>query len=69
MPLVIFAAFAVLCQVATIVISLAIDRFVAAWISVMAFGLLYILAFAVAWKLTVWAVERFMPQVANGSRS
>jgi hypothetical protein len=69
MPLVIFAVFALVCQAATVVLSLALDRFVAPWISVMAFGVLYIVAFAVAWKLTVWTVERHFPRLAKGAGS
>jgi hypothetical protein len=69
MPLVIFAVFTVVCQAATVLFSLALDRFVAPWISVMAFGVLYIVAFAIAWKLTVWTVDRHFPHLPKGAGS
>jgi hypothetical protein len=69
MPLVIFVAFTILCQTATVTVCLALDRFVAPWISVMTFGVLYIVAFAVAWKLTVWTVDRHFPRLAKGAGS
>ena len=69
MPLLIFVAFAAICQAATVILSLAIDRFVASWISVMAFGVLYILAFVIAWKLTVWFVEKYVPRLTKGTPS
>jgi hypothetical protein len=69
MPLVIFVLFTILCQAVTVAISVALDRVAAPWISVMAFGVLYIVAFAVAWKLTVWTVDRHFPQLAKDAGS
>jgi hypothetical protein len=69
MPLLIFVAFAVVCQAAIVGISLAVDRFVASWVSVMTFGVLYIVAFMVAWKLTVWFVEKYVPRLTKGAPS
>lgn len=67
MPTVIFAAFAIVCQAATIAISLMVEKYLATWLGVVSFGVLYIVAFAVAWKLTIWVVEargnRTSPQV------
>ncbi len=57
MPLVVFSFFTLLCQSVTVGIGLLIDKFGPAWISVVSFGVLYIVAFGVAWKLTVWAID------------
>lgn len=64
MPLAIFVAIAVLCQTATVALCLLIERFVASWISVIAFGVLYIVAFGVAWKLTVWLIDSRLQRFA-----
>jgi hypothetical protein len=57
MPLAIFVIFALVCQTIIVGISLAIEKFGPQWLSVITFGVLYVAAFAVAWKLTVWAVD------------
>ena len=67
MPLIVFVLFAIVCQTATVLISLAVDRLFAPWISVMTFGVLYMVAFAVAWKLTVWTIDRHFPQLTKSA--
>jgi hypothetical protein len=38
-------------------ICLLIEQYFASWLSVIAFGVLYIVAFGIAWKLTVWVID------------
>jgi hypothetical protein len=64
MPLVIFA---VVCQAATVIISLIVEQLVASWLSILTFGVLYFIAYGVAWKLTVWVVDKRLAHGANGS--
>ena len=57
MPIVVFILFVILCQSATVGISLLVETFGPQWLSVIAFGGLYLVGFGIAWKLTVWTVD------------
>jgi hypothetical protein len=58
MPIVVFAGFAVVMQALNLALCIAIEQYISSAASVTAFALLYFGAFGLAWKLTVWAIDK-----------
>lgn len=57
LPLAMFIAVALLCQIVIVVIAIAVEQFGYKWASVVVFGVGYIVMFGVAWKLTVLIMD------------
>ncbi len=57
LPLAMYIAIALMCQTAAVVIALAVEQFGFKWGSVTVFGVLYLIMFGVAWKLTVLIMD------------
>ena len=69
MPIVVFVLFVILCQAATIGISLLVETFGPQWLSVIVFGGFYLIGFGIAWKLTVWTVDTYLQRKPAGAEA
>jgi hypothetical protein len=57
MPIAIFAVIVVVLQAINVMGSIAIEQYISAGASVTAFALLYLGAFWLAWRITVWVID------------